>query len=134
MTRNKKAVILAVGCLVVILAIIVILRFVKKPGEVVRNKPSDSALQVAAEQQAYEELVSAKQATDQDLDGLFDLEEAKFGTNPKNKDSDSDGLTDYDEVKIFKTDPLKSDTYGLGHSDSWGVRNRKILPQGKLVK
>ena len=44
----------------------------------------------------------------------------------------SDGLLDGDEVKTFKTNPLKYDTYGLGHSDSWGVQHGVILPGGKI--
>lgn len=53
---------------------------------------------------------------DSDGDGLFDAEEARFGTNPNNIDSDNDGLNDFLEIKIG-ANPLKPDTDGDGFSD-----------------
>lgn len=38
-------------------------------------------------------------APDADKDGLFDLEEALFGTNSKNSDTDQDGFSDLNELK-----------------------------------
>lgn len=49
---------------------------------------------------------------DPDNDGLNNLEEYNYGTNPNNPDSDSDGVSDGDEVKIFGTDPNKKDSDG----------------------
>ncbi len=69
---------------------------------------------------------------DQDLDGLSDEEEKKYGTSPASSDTDQDGLLDKDEVTIFKTDPLKTDTYGIGHLDGWSVQRGIILPDGKI--
>ena len=57
------------------------------------------------------------EAPDSDGDGLYDLEEAKLGTNPNSPDTDADGLNDRDEVRNYKTDPLKADTDGDGLSD-----------------
>lgn len=51
-------------------------------------------------------------ATDTDGDGLTDVEEAQWGTDPNNPDTDDDGLSDGDEVHVYKTDPLNSDTDG----------------------
>lgn len=54
---------------------------------------------------------------DEDFDGLSDDSEAKYGTDPKKKDTDNDGLSDREEVRVFATDPLKSDTDGDGFPD-----------------
>jgi len=54
---------------------------------------------------------------DSDGDGLTNLEEISFATDPNNPDSDSDGLTDGDEVKNRGTDPMNPDTDGDGLSD-----------------
>ncbi|MEA2064718.1 MAG: hypothetical protein U9O66_00255 [Patescibacteria group bacterium] len=59
---------------------------------------------------------------DQDVDGLYDFEEKKFGTDPNNRDTDNDGLDDYYEVRIYKTDPLNPDTDGDGYSDGEEVK------------
>jgi hypothetical protein len=47
---------------------------------------------------------------DDDNDGLKDVEEEIWGTDPKNPDTDGDGLTDGDEVKVHQTNPLDKDT------------------------
>ncbi|MCK4745245.1 hypothetical protein KAS41_04230 [Candidatus Parcubacteria bacterium] len=60
---------------------------------------------------------------DQDMEGLYDFEEEKIGTNPKNRDTDNDGLDDYYEIRIYRTDPLSSDTDGDGYSDGEEVRS-----------
>ena len=54
---------------------------------------------------------------DTDSDGLDDLTEIAYGTNPTVADSDSDGINDGDEVYKYKTDPLKFDTDGDGAGD-----------------
>jgi len=66
---------------------------------------------------------------DQDLDGLTDDEEKKYGTNPENIDSDGDGLTDKDEVLIYKSDPLSSDSDKDGFFDGYEV-DRGYSPTG----
>ena len=55
--------------------------------------------------------------TDTDGDGLDDLTETAYGTNPTLEDSDIDGLNDGDEVHKYKTDPTKFDTDGDGAGD-----------------
>ena len=47
---------------------------------------------------------------DTDGEGLPDDEEARIGTDPRDKDTDHDGLTDFEEVKKYGTDPLNADT------------------------
>jgi len=41
-----------------------------------------------------------------DGDGLLDMEEAVYGTNPLSRDTDWDGHTDGDEVLVLYSDPL----------------------------
>lgn len=53
---------------------------------------------------------------DPDKDGLVNLDELKFSTNPKDADSDDDLLKDGEEIAL-KTDPLNSDTDKDGLSD-----------------
>lgn len=59
----------------------------------------------------------AKKIIDSDKDGLRDLEEAHFGTDPKKADTDTDGLSDFDEIKKYNTDPLSNDTDQDGFLD-----------------
>lgn len=54
---------------------------------------------------------------DFDKDGLNNLEEAKFKTNPYIGDTDKDGLSDSEEVKKYNTNPIIDDTDGDGVSD-----------------
>lgn len=60
---------------------------------------------------------------DSDGDGLTDLEEQIFGTDPGNPDTDGDGLTDYEEIFIWETDPLNPDTDGDGYDDGLEVQH-----------
>jgi hypothetical protein len=45
---------------------------------------------------------------DWDADGLSNLQEYQFGTNPKAADTDGDGITDYNEIFVYQTNPLVS--------------------------
>ena len=54
--------------------------------------------------------------TDDDNDGVSDIEEISRGTDPKDADSDNDGLTDFEEVNLG-TDPSISDTDNDGLTD-----------------
>lgn len=82
-----------------------------------------------------QKILDEKQKTDSDLDGLSDVEEKQFGTDPKNIDTDGDGLTDYDEIKIYHTNPLKADTDGDGYNDGAELRRGyDPLGPGKLKK
>lgn len=65
---------------------------------------------------------------DTDEDGLEDGEEVSSGldgfiTNPLNKDTDEDGLTDGEEVNLYNSNPLESDTDLDGLSDKVEVEN-----------
>ena len=65
---------------------------------------------------------------DTDHDGLSDLAEKEYRTDPKIADTDGDMLTDGDEVKKYHTDPLKADTDGDGLNDGMEVTQNKTDP------
>lgn len=54
---------------------------------------------------------------DPDDDGLTNIQEQDYGTDPLIPDTDEDGLTDSFEANIFLSSPLKYDTDGDGLSD-----------------
>ena len=54
---------------------------------------------------------------DIDGDGLSDVDEAAYGSDPLNRDYDADGLLDGEEVYVYGTDPLNNDTDGDGLLD-----------------
>tara|TARA_Y100000589_G_scaffold84966_2_gene78950 strand:- start:75352 stop:92235 length:16884 start_codon:yes stop_codon:yes gene_type:complete len=64
---------------------------------------------------------------DPDTDGLNNLEEQTWLTDPNNPDSDGDTLVDGDEVNIHGTDPAKSDTDGDELSDDYELA-QGLLP------
>jgi len=59
---------------------------------------------------------------DSDSDGLTDQEEARAGTNINVIDTDNDGLSDYEEVKIYRSNPLNTDTDEDGFLDGVEVK------------
>jgi formylglycine-generating enzyme required for sulfatase activity len=59
----------------------------------------------------------APSGEDRDGDGLSDVDEARFGTDPDKRDTDGDGKSDGDEVHVHGTDPSKRDTDGDGVGD-----------------
>lgn len=65
---------------------------------------------------------------DDDEDGLTNIQEERFGTDPHNPDSDNDGLKDGEEVNRYKTDPLKPDTDGDGLTDGDEVMKYRTDP------
>lgn len=54
---------------------------------------------------------------DFDKDGLTNLEEVHYGTDPFLMDTDNDQLSDYEEIMVYHTDPLNPDTDGDGVID-----------------
>ena len=60
-------------------------------------------------------------SADMDADGLSDLEEYEYGTNPNRMDTDEDGLSDGAEVHTHRTNPLKMDSDKDGLPDKWEV-------------
>lgn len=61
---------------------------------------------------------------DLDKDGLTQVQEQGYKTDPLNKDSDSDDLSDYDEIVTYKTNPLSNDTDGDGMYDGREIANK----------
>ena len=57
-------------------------------------------------------IVASGGPLDSDHDGLTDVEEEQWKTNPYDPDTDKDGLLDGEEVHTYHTDPLNPDTDG----------------------
>ena len=55
---------------------------------------------------------------DADEDGVPDVYEEYYGTDPENPDSDDDGLTDAEEITQLGTDPLAADSDGNEVNDA----------------
>ena len=74
---------------------------------------------VALAQSQVEDMLEGE--GDSDADGLTNVEEYRYGTNPGTDDTvtdnDSDGLSNYVEIKIYGTDPFNPDTDGDGAND-----------------
>ena len=60
---------------------------------------------------------------DDDNDGLDDIDESGYGTDPFDPDYDDDGLSDGDEVYVHDTDPCVRDTDGDGYDDGREIRS-----------
>ncbi len=74
-------------------------------------------------------------ALDSDGDGLTDGEEYRLGTNKEEADSDGDGLFDREEVKVYRTDPLNTDSDKDGYADGIEVKGGyNPNGQGQLFK
>jgi Bacterial TSP3 repeat len=56
--------------------------------------------------------------SDPDNDGLKNIYEFQFGTDPNFPDTDRDGLGDGDELLVYYTDPTNKDSTSNGVSDS----------------
>lgn len=59
---------------------------------------------------------------DRDGDGLSDVLEKKYGTDPGDPDTDNDGLSDGEEVSRYGTSPVDRDSDGDGLGDGDEVR------------
>lgn len=58
---------------------------------------------------------------DADGDGMSNLAECNYRTNPERADSDWDSLSDPDEIFKYDTDPNKPDTDDDGESDRFEI-------------
>src|SRR5262249_38561033 len=78
------------------------------------------------------------QPVDTDNDGLSDVDEAKWGTNPNLADTDGDGVSDGVEINERTTSPLLADTDGDGTSDATDLVTfanctSRTLPAPRLI-
>lgn len=60
---------------------------------------------------------------DTDKDGVRDIDERRYSSNPEMSDSDGDALNDYLEIYQYKTNPIVADTDGDGYVDGNEVEN-----------
>jgi hypothetical protein len=99
-----------------------------QPVPTVLLPPVDAAPTAAAPTVAPEQVVEptpvpttaaavSSESGDVDGDGLSDVDEAAYGSDPLNRDYDADGLMDGEEVYIYGTDPLNNDSDGDGLLD-----------------
>ncbi|MBU1130650.1 hypothetical protein KJ840_00765 [Patescibacteria group bacterium] len=84
--------------------------------DIINVNSSQNINQVPVNQPAPEAAEKAI-TLDSDKDGLTDLEEETYGTDPAEPDSDGDGLFDKEEVKVYKTNPLDPDSDQDGYLD-----------------
>jgi hypothetical protein len=73
-------------------------------------------------------VTGASASGDTDGDGLSDIDEAAYGSDPLNADYDADGLLDGEEVYVYGTDPLNNDTDGDGLLDGEEVNTFGTSP------
>lgn len=83
------------------------------------TRPVISPDQIQKDKASLSEKINKIAVVDEDIDGLSNQEEKKYGTDPANPDTDGDGLLDKDEVFMYRTNPLISDTDGDGLSDGY---------------
>ncbi len=92
------------------------------PAGAATPQPTENAVVAALsgdDAPAFElEVIEGDPGTDTDSDGLTEMQEAFYETNPESNDSDADGLSDFDELAEFGTDPLLADTDDDGMLDA----------------
>lgn len=116
MSTSKKITILLV--IIALAGVGVLYKFVIKKSVA----PQSGVTADQARQQEFNSALKKLSASDQDLDGIPDSEEAKYQTSATSSDTDGDGLTDWQEIFIYKTNPLKADTDGDGKADGYEAR------------
>lgn len=97
--------------------------------EVAKNTGDQTETADPAVKSRDKSIFKSEREDDSDGDGLSNVEEKEYGTNPEMADSDMDGLYDREEIKIYKTNPLDSDSDMDGMKDGQEVR-AKLNPRG----
>lgn len=69
------------------------------------------------------------QQLDSDKDGVRDIDEKRYGSDPTKTDTDGDGLNDYLEIFQYNTKPTVADSDGDGYLDGNEV-NHGYDPNG----
>ncbi|TSC84628.1 MAG: polymorphic outer membrane protein [Parcubacteria group bacterium Gr01-1014_13] len=122
MGTNKKIIILLVVLALGGAGVLAYKKFISSKQVDKNLAPSSSSSLDEARQQEFDDAIKKTSASDQDMDGIPDNEEAKYKTSVTSSDTDEDGLPDHQEIFNFKTDPLKADTDDDGSADGYEVR------------
>ena len=77
-----------------------------------------SGFQIKMCQLDYECVIGSCLPSDDDGDGLTNIEEKEIGTNTKSSDTDGDTLDDYREVRVLLTNPLNVNTDNDRYNDN----------------
>lgn len=125
---KKLAIFIATG-LVIIGIVFLVYRWARKDKASISAGETIKLDKAAAAEKTLSDAFKKISETDQDLDGLTDAEEKKYGTNPARADTDGDGILDKDEMAVYRTNPLKADTDGDKIKDGDEVR-RGLNPNG----
>ncbi len=129
--NNKKLIILFVILIIIGFGVFVLYKKNTLKNVVsnnISNLPVNQSVDLAKKEE-FESALKKAVATDRDLDGISDEDEARYKTAVDSSDTDGDGLTDWQEIFLFSTDPLKTDTDNDTFSDGYEVR-RGLNPKG----
>ncbi len=123
---GKTAIIIIISILVIAVGIYIAYQLVlQKPLEQggALDALRQDEVETVDDDEEVEVLDEVQDMTDTDSDGLTDVEEAEYGSDPNLADTDADGLFDREEIRVYGTDPLNQDTDGDGFLDGEEVAN-----------
>lgn len=118
--RKGRNLPILVGVVVLVAAITGVVLLKRQPSDSANG--NESTINTSVNARTFDTRLGAP-PVDTDADGLSDSDEQQAGTAIGAADTDKDGLSDYDEVKIYHSDPKKTDTDGDGNSDGKEVKN-----------
>lgn len=121
----KRFLIIIILLLVIVFGVVLLYNRFKKPSlpQQTQTAAEVKRADYVQKQTQFNSTMQTILSTDSDADGLSNVDEAKYGTDPNKADTDGDGLTDKEEISVFHTNPLKADTDGDGFSDGYEVRH-----------
>lgn len=73
-------------------------------------------------------VIAADATGDLDSDGLTNLQEFQYGSDPRNADSDGDSITDGTEVNVYQSNPAQADSDGDGLDDGYEINTSLTSP------